>query len=377
MSGAYLIGSLAGAWTLPLIGRSVDRWGPRLVMAIVGAAFGAALVGLSRVSGILGLTAGFVGIRLLGQGALNLIATTTVAIYVRHRRGLAQGLTAAIGGAAISLSPVLLEGAVRNHGFRSVWLVEGLLIWLTVAPLGLFGIPRARAGGPTPALDEIEEPLETTAHPAPVDAGSAESWTLRESMHTGMFWIVTLGVAVTGMLGTALAFHQIDILGERGLSPAAAAANFVPQTAAGLAVTVVTGYLADRVSDQLLISAAMLALVVALVSAGFVHPGWSAFGYAVAAGAAGNAIRTLEATAFPSCFGLGNIGAIRGVVHTGTVASAAFGPLLFSLGRGLATSYRPVLLVSAALPLLVAAAAPFVRRPDRRPARQTASAADG
>jgi MFS family permease len=361
VSGAYLIGSLAGAWTMPLLGRAIDRWGPRTLMAIIGAVFGAVLLALSTVTGVVGLTAGFIGIRMAGQGALNLVATTTVALYVTRRRGLAQGITAAVGGAGISLAPVLLEGAVADHGFRQVWLWEGLIIWTTVIPLALFALPRRRPGV-APAHGKKSgalDPRSSSSQAVEADA----SWTLREAMRTGMFWLVTGGVAVTGTMGTALAFHQIDILGERGLSPAMAAANFLPQTAAGLLATLLTGYLADRVADRVLISAAMLVLVVALVAACYVGPGWGAIGYAVAVGTAGNSIRTLEATAFPNCFGLAHIGAIRGVVHTAAVAATAFGPLAFSLGRDASSSYRPVLLTAALVPAAVAALAPFVRPP--------------
>ena len=369
VSGAYLIGSLAGAWTMPLLGRAIDRWGPRTLMAIIGAVFGAVLLALSTVSGVVGLTAGFIGIRMAGQGALNLVATTTVALYVTRRRGLAQGITAAIGGAGISLAPVLLEGAVAHHGFRLVWLWEGLIIWATVIPLALFALPRRR-----PAVAPVRSKKSVAHDSRPPSSGAVEtqsaedaaSWTLREAMRTGMFWLVTGGVAVTGTIGTALAFHQIDILGERGLSPAMAAANFLPQTAAGLVATLLTGYLADRVADRILISAAMLVLVVALVAACYVGPGWGAIGYAIAVGTAGNSIRTLEATAFPNCFGLAHIGEIRGVVHTAAVAATAFGPLAFSLGRDVSSSYRPVLLLAALVPTAVAVIAPFVRAPIRR-----------
>jgi MFS family permease len=363
VSGAYLIGSLAGAWMMPLLGRALDRWGPRTLMALIGAVFGAVLLALSTVTGVIGLTAGFIGIRMAGQGALNLVATTTVALYVTRRRGLAQGITTAIGGAGISLAPVLLEGAVADHGFRQVWLWEGLVIWATVIPLALFALPRRR-----PNTGPVHGGRNVTPEPRPGAAATVHagaSWTLREAMRTRMFWLVTGGVAVTGTLGTALAFHQIDILGERGLSPAAAAANFLPQTAAGLLATLLTGYLADRVADRVLISAAMLVLVIALVGACYVGPGWSVIGYAAAVGTAGNSIRTLEATAFPNCFGLAHIGAIRGVVHTAAIAATAFGPLAFALGRDLSTSYRPVLLLSALVPAAVAALALFVRAPVR------------
>ena len=50
VASAYLIGSLAGGWTKPLLGLAIDRWGPRMLMAIVGGVFGAVLVALSTVT---------------------------------------------------------------------------------------------------------------------------------------------------------------------------------------------------------------------------------------------------------------------------------------------------------------------------------------
>jgi hypothetical protein len=182
-----------------------------------------------------------------------------------------------------------------------------------------------------------------------------------------MFWVIASGVAVVALLGTALTFNQISLLGERGLTPAQAAANFIPQMAAGLAATLATGYLADRVPDRVLIIASLAILTGALTAAGYVSPGWSAIGYGMAIGVAGNSFRIIEATAFPTCFGLTHIGAIRGVVHTLTVAGSAFGPLLLSLGHSWAGSYRPVLLALTALPLAAIVFAALARTPPANP----------
>lgn len=157
------------------------------------------------------------------------------------------------------------------------------------------------------------------------------------------------------------------MLGERGLSPAEAAATFLPQTAAGLLTTLLIGYLADRISDRVLIIGSLTVLTVALVAAGFVTPGLSAIGYGVAVGMAGNSFRTIEATAFPNCFGIGHIGAIRGVVHTLAVGGSAFGPLLLALGHDLAGTYRPVLLALTAMPLAAAAFTAAAKHPPAYP----------
>ncbi len=67
ISTAYLVGTLTGALAMPLAGRAIDRHGARRSMAVIAAAFGAALLGLSLVEGLVGLTLGFIGIRMLGR----------------------------------------------------------------------------------------------------------------------------------------------------------------------------------------------------------------------------------------------------------------------------------------------------------------------
>lgn len=358
ISTAYLIGTLVGAAALPYVGRSIDRYGPRRVLIAIAFAFGAVLMALSAVSGIVGLTAGFVGIRMLGQGSLSLTATTTVAIYIRRRRGLAQGIATSVGAAGISLAPLILEGAVSEYGFRTVWFVEGLIVWAVVIPFALVVLP----GRPSrPATDDAAAASAAASALPPVD------WTRRQAMRTGIFWVIAAGVTVMATLGTAMTFHQISLLGERGLTPSEAAATFLPLMIAGLAATLLVGYLADRVADRVLIIGALSTLTLALVMAAFASPGLSAVGYGIALGAAMNSFHTIEAVAFPHCFGLGHLGSIRGIVHTFSVAGSAFGPLLLALGHSWADSYRPIVLAFTVVPLTAICFAAVVKRPPPHP----------
>ncbi|MCT2543345.1 hypothetical protein [Streptomyces atratus] len=127
--------------------------------------------------------------------------------------------------------------------------------------------------------------------------------------------------------------------------------------------TLVLGWLADQISDLILIISVMLLLAALTAAAGWVQPGISVVGYSLTLGAVGHGVRTLEAVVFPRCFGLEHLGAIRGVVHAVTVGASAFGPLVLAFGREHSGSYRPVLLVLTVLPLAVALAGSFVRAP--------------
>ena len=213
ISTAYLIGTVAGSAALPLVGRAMDRRGARPVLLVVGAVFGAVLLALSTVSGLVGLTAGFVGIRFAGQGALTLVATTLVAYHVQRRLGTAIGIVTAVGSAGISLVPIGLEALVAEHGFRTAWLVQGIAVWVVILPIALFGVPRRRRS----------EPDAGASAKAAGSSGSA-----REALRVPMFWVLSGGIGVLSLVGTALTFHQVDVLGERGLTSAEAAATFLP-----------------------------------------------------------------------------------------------------------------------------------------------------
>jgi MFS family permease len=169
------------------------------------------------------------------------------------------------------------------------------------------------------------------------------------------------------MLSTAVAFHQISLLGERGLSTAEAAANFIPQTVAGLLIMLVTGYLVDRTNARALTAASMVLLALGLVWGTVVDPGLSAIGFGVTLGAGSAAIRALEAAAIPKYFGTRHLGAIRGPMASVGVGSTAFGPVLFAIAYEMTGSYGEVLLAGASLPLLVAVAACLTPSPDVQP----------
>lgn len=358
ISTAYLTGTLVGACAMPAIGKAVDRYGPRWVMAAVGAVFGAILIALSFVTGVVGLTAGFVGIRMAGQGALTLVATTTVAYWFDRRRGLALGITSAVGTAGISLAPLFVERLIAGVGWRQAWAIEGLVVWALVIPIAVLGIRNRPADVGQHVDGDVPE------DGAPADA-PLTGWPLKKALRTGMFWAVAACLATSSMITTGLNFHQVALLGDRGLTATEAAANFVPQTAAALIATLATGAVIDRMSPKAVLIASMAVLAAATVTARLVAPGWSALGYGALLGAANGLLRAVEAATYPRYFGTAHLGAIRGSAHTITVGASAFGPVAVSLGHDLTGSYPVTLLTLAAIPLAAVLAVAVARTPDR------------
>ena len=352
----YLIGTLAGAAAMPTVGRALDRHGARRTTAVIGAVFAAALFLLSGATGVVLLTIGFVGIRLAGQGALGLAASTTVSRWFTRRRGLVLGLLNAVSAAAISLTPVLLPTLLPSLGWRRVWAVEAVVVLLVVVPVAWFGLRDLPSDlGQSPDGDH-----RVVRATEPVAEWGA---TRAEALRTPFFWVVAAAAAASGMLATAVAFHQIDLLGERGFSGAQAAANFVPQTVAGLLGALLVGVVVDRARPSVVLAAPMLLLAGGLVWAVFVNPGWSGIGFGVVLGTAGGSLRTAEAAILPKVFGTLHLGAMRGLITAVAVGSTAFGPVVFAVVRESTGGYSAALFGGAVLPLLVAVAAFSVRPP--------------
>lgn len=351
ISLSYLVGTLLGALSQPLIGKASDRWDVRHVVAVIAAAFSMILLALSFVSEIYGLTLGFVGVRMAGQGALGLAVTTAISRGVTHRRGLALGISAAIGSAGISLAPLMLERVVSAVGIHSAWRWEALAVAVIVIPLAyLLPAPASKAD---PSKEKASLALD--------------GWTLSQAVRSGMFWVLSAAVAASAMLGTALAFHQIAVLGERGLTPFEAAANFLPQTLTALLTTLAVGALVDRGDPRIFVLGSMGLMGLSLVMVAFVGPDWSAIGYGLVLGAAGGALRGMEAATFARYYGVAHIGAIRGVSSSIGLAASALGPFALAVGSDRLGGFTLPSVLLATIPAAVVVAAIFVK-PPRHPA---------
>ncbi len=165
VSAAYLIGTLLGALALPSTGRWIDRLGARRAMTLIGLAFGTGLVAMSGVGGFITLAAGFSLIRWLGQGSLSLVSTVAVTHWFERRRGLVFGLMMTGVSALMSLTPIFLNLAIEAYSWRTAWRLAAVMIWITVVPIGYFGIINRPSdvgqqtdGDDATSVDEITAP---------------------------------------------------------------------------------------------------------------------------------------------------------------------------------------------------------------------------
>lgn len=349
ISVSYLVATLLGALAMPLVGRAADRFGTKRAIIAIGVVLAGVLLGASFVTEVFGLTASYVGVRMAGQGALALVVTTLIARSITHRPGLALGIVGAVGAGGISLAPIFVESLIRATDISTAWRIEAALVALIVWPIAL-ALPK-------------DKPVTTTPTGSLIVLEPEVGYPVSDALRTGMFWVLAGGIFVIGMFSTAFAFHLISILGAQGLSPAQAAANFVPQTVSAIVATLGFGAIVDRTDPRWGVITSMGAMAGAMVMLPAVEPGVSSVIFGLLLGVAIGALRGVEAAAYLRFYGRAHLGAIRGVATSVGLASTALGPLYFALGLSVSGSYIGPSALAALMPVALIIFALFAKVP--------------
>lgn len=269
------------------------------------------------------------------------------------------GVVMTLINALMSLTPIGLILAIEAFSWRTAWLLSGITVLFVVVPMAYFGI--------------VNRPEDVGQHvdgeEAPPDGSTTESvpksHSRREALGQVRFWLLSMTVATTSLLITALIFHQISILGEVGLSATQAAAMFLPQVAGAILTGLVAGALLDRLPTRFVLTFSMVLTASALLMVGAIEQGWRVVAYAVVLGAAAGAQLPLAATVLPRWFGVANIGAIQGVASFVGASASAVGPIALSLARTWTGGYSSAALVFGVMPLILGIASLTISEPDR------------
>ena len=357
LSTAYLIGTVVGSLTMPAFGRWIDRAGVRKTMVAIATAFSFAVAYMGTVVHLWMLIFGFVGIRMLGQGALSLVSQTSIALWFDQKRGLAFGISMTVSAGVMSLGPLALTSLIAAFGWRWAWFIAAGCVLVAVVPAAW----RWMEDRPE-SLGQLPDGLP----PTPIESATkVEHYTVGEATATRAFWVMTSVMVVSSALLTGVTFHHFALMEAAGLTSAEAATVFVPQMVGTVIAGFLWAWLSDRLSPSVLLFSCQASLVGAHLAYAGAQPGIGAALYSLLLGLNGGSIRALVSTLYPKWFGTEHIGAIRGVATAFGVGASAIGPLIIAGGFQITDNYVQLNYVLAIVPALAMFAALFLKQPRR------------
>jgi MFS family permease len=354
-SVAYAVGTLAGILPAPVIGRWIDRRGPRLTATIIACGLALACVCMALVESVLTLLIGFALLRGMAIGGLSLVSQQVVNLWFVHRRGIAAA-AASLGLAAGSMIfPQLIDFLISLYGWRGTYLALAVLVAVTILPVAaaLFRDRPEKYGLTT---DAGLQPIATETRKEP-------SFTQKQALRTGVFWLLCAVGFLTNAVGTALLLNHFSIMRTAGIERADALTVLALYAGVQVIVTLGTGALLDRHEPRRLVPLAMflLAATTALPALGSgVAVSWL---YALCLGGAYGSQQAIGAAGYAQYFGRDHLGAIRGTSFVFGIGGAAFGPLPFAASVDWTGSYFVALAGSCVLCIACGGASFVVRRP--------------
>lgn len=252
-AGAFSFGFVVAAVLSPLLGRMMDRHGPRVVMEIGVVATAAGLLLATFVGQpwhvyvTLGMLVG-AGTTFTGYSGQALFLPNW---FVR-RRGLAMSIAfAGVGFGSIVMLPAL-QAFVERNGWRAGSTLLGVTVLVVLVPLNLLLRRRPQEIGLAPDGD-ADTPAAAQARRANVvDAAWAGiDWTLARAIRTARFWWIA--VAYFGALFSwyAVQVHQTRYLTEIGFSAQQAALALGVVSLAGVPGQIALGWLSDRIGREI------------------------------------------------------------------------------------------------------------------------------
>lgn len=360
-AGAFSFGFLVSAALSPLMGKLMDRTGPRTVMELgVGLmAAGLLLAPVTSQPWHLYLTIGVLvgsGSVCLGYSGQSLFLPNW---FVR-RRGLAVGIAfAGVGIGSITLLP-WVQVMIDSAGWRRASLAMGILLLAVLAPLNLLLRKRPEDVGLRP--DGEAAPLPTAAAPRSnvVDAAwAAVDWTLARAMRTARFWWLALGFFCGLYIWYAVQVHQTKYLVDIGFSATTAAWALGLVSLLGIPGQIALGALSDRIGREWIWTAACLGFAIcfaALIALEAAPTPVLLYLMVAVQGFLGYGLTSVMGAVVAEIFQGRHFGTIFGTVMFLGLAGGAAGPFVTGVLHDLLGDYRLAFMIGIAVSLLSALA---------------------
>lgn len=250
------VGQVSAGLAAPFVGRLIDAYGTRWLGVIAAVVAGTAMICMSLVSNIWIIYFIFAisGISGLGAFGGNLITAVPPANWFVAKRGRAMAISFSGITLGITLGIPFTQLLIQTIGWRSAWVVFGIMMYLLVIPahaLLMRRRPEDLGLHPDGAVSPADASLTVTAGAAAVSKVEA-SWTLQQALRTPVFWLIIGLMTLNGFATAAILFMRVPFWTGQGVSAQDIATGVPIDPFTVMIGNLVLGFVAERFPVQIL-----------------------------------------------------------------------------------------------------------------------------
>lgn len=355
-AGAFSFGFLISAIMSPLMGRLMDRGGPRAVMELgtVLMAAGLLLAPLTTQPWHLYMTIGVLvgaGSVCLGYSGQSLFLPN----WFSRKRGLAVGLAfAGVGIGSVTVLP-WVQVMIEQTGWRTACTAVGLVVLVVLVPINLLLRKRPQDMGLLPDGDQA--PTSSAKHVSNVvdPVWASIDWTLARAIRTARFRWLALGLFGGLYAWYAVQVHQTKYLLDIGFTPGVAAWALGMVSLFGVPGQIFLGHLSDRIGREWIwtVSGVGFAICFASLIALESVPSLAlVYVMVISQGLLGYGVTSIMGAVVFEIFQGEHFGSIFGTLMLAALAGGAAGPLVTGVLHDHFGTYTPAFALGIAVSFL-------------------------
>jgi len=339
-------------------GYVLDRYGPRIVVLLMGVFTGLSLLLTSQTSSPWQLFLGYSLLLAIGTGAAYTVAVSTTSRWFDKKRGFALGITGSGAGVGTLFIAPFATYLISSVGWRMAYIIMGLIAWLIVIPL-------SRLLKKTPS--EIEA-LPDGAKSPPGGLGIEEKrgegstqlpgFSLIQASRTSSFWLFGSIWLLYSFSYLLVLTHVVPHAMDNGIPALEAATVLSLMAGSNIAGKLLIGRISDSTGRKVMAIICALLLAGAMIWLNCSHDLWMFYLFGIVCGFSFGGLDPSLTALIGDTFGLRSIGMIIGTLNIGWGVGAAVGPavggLIFDVSKSYFVAFLTGALAMLALALLVA-----------------------
>lgn len=339
ISSGFALAAVTLGLCSPLLGRWIDRFGPRRIILICMTVYVCAISSLSLLR--FGLWQFYVTcfvLGVVGNGAAHLAYSRSISTWFHRRLGTALAFVMVGAGLGAMILPVVAQSIISRSGWRPAYGSLGGLALLLGLPFSWRYIRECGSDGNKSAA---------VAH-------SGMTW--QHGLRSFAFWIITAILFVSSISMNGAITHLSALLTDRGIAAENAALCASILGGSSLLGRIVVGWLLDRFFGPRVafVINVITALGIFLLARASSFPSGCIAAALIGVGAGGEAATTPYL--LTRYFGLRAFSTLYGLTWTFYAAAGAIGPVILGRAFDVSGSYSSLLLLLAAALGLAAAA---------------------
>jgi MFS family permease len=333
LSFSLLVAGLAGI----LQGRLNDRFGPRFLMTVGGVLLGVGYLLLSRMSTLWEYYLYGTIIIGIGISGTDIVLLSTTARWFVNKRSTMTGIIKVGTGAGMLFMPILMTRLITDYGWRTAFLVLGVLILLVYVVLSQCLVRDPIKMGLSPDGSRNEN----TGGQTSFEPGLA----VKVAVRTRQWWNICISFSFVMFSVSTILFHIVPHVMDLGISAANAANILAAIGALSIAGRIVMGAAADKIGTKSGLVTCFLCLLSGLIWLQWCDRLWMFYVFALIHGFAHGGFFTIISPLLADFFGTRSHGVIFGAAVSISTIGGAVGPVVAGYLFDVTGSYQAIFLV--------------------------------